>query len=130
VIRLIADANTSQRFIKACLRFDNQFPIVHVADWLQGEYRMSEDPVLLSTLRHHKMVIVSFDRRSMAMHATDLTRAGTGHAGVILFRRSVTTEDYGKQSRLIVEFWREAKDWDWNDRIEYLPRPDEKIVSP
>ena len=58
----------------------------------------------------------------MAMYAGRLTREGGGHAGVVLFRRSVSQMDYGKQSRLLVEFWREAKSWDWADRIEYLPR--------
>jgi len=42
--------------------------------------------------------------------------------GVILYRRNVAQMDYGKQSRLLVEFWQEAADWDWTDRIEYLPR--------
>jgi len=67
------------------------------------------------------MVLVTFDRRTMTMHAGDLTRSGGGHAGVILFRRSVSQMDYGKQSRLVVEFWKEARVWDWSDRIEYLP---------
>jgi hypothetical protein len=31
--------------------------------------------------------------------------------------------DYGKQSRLLVGFWQEAKNWDWADRIAYLPLP-------
>jgi hypothetical protein len=30
--------------------------------------------------------------------------------------------DYGKQSRLLVEFWNEAQRWDWNDLIIFLPR--------
>jgi hypothetical protein len=59
----------------------------------------------------------------MAMHAGQLTREGSGHAGVTLFRRSVSQMDYGKQSRLMVELWAKAKDWDWADRIEYLPGP-------
>jgi hypothetical protein len=45
------------------------------------------------------------------------------HAGVILFRRSVPAVAYGKQTRLLVNFWREAEDLDWAHRIEYLPRP-------
>jgi hypothetical protein len=49
-------------------------------------------------------------------------QTGLGHAGVILFRRSVSAITYGKQARLLVNFWREAGDWDWADRIEYLPR--------
>jgi hypothetical protein len=78
--------------------------------------------VLLSVLREQGLILVSFDRRTMAVHAGELTRAGSGHAGVILFRRSVSPTDYGKQSRLLVEFWREAGNEDWADRIEYLPQ--------
>ncbi len=122
MIRLLADANTSRRFIQACLRLDKEFPIIHIADWMNGKHRTSNDPVLLEVLREHSLVLISFDRRTLAMHAGQLTRSGSGHAGVILFRRSVSQMDYGKQSRLVVEFWREARDWDWSDRIEYLPR--------
>ena len=89
---------------------------------MEGNQRAAKDPVLLPLLREHNLIIVGFDRRSMAMHAGELTREGCGHAGVILFRRTVSQMDYGKQSRLLVAFWREAADWEWADRIEYLPR--------
>ena len=120
--RLLADAHMSRRFVDACLRLERGFPIVHLADWMDGKHCGSKDPVLLVLLREAGLLIVSFDRRTMAMHAGQLTREGAGHAGVILFRRSVSQMDYGKQSRLLVELWREARDWDWADRIEYLPR--------
>ena len=123
MITLLADAHMSRRFVAACLRLERHFPILHIADWMDGRHRGSKDPVLLPVLREHGLVIVGFDRRTMALHAGQLTREGSGHAGVILFRRIVSQMDYGKQSRLLVEFWREAKDWDWTDRIEYLPRP-------
>ena len=119
---LLADAHLSRRMVEACLRLDAGFPIVHIADWMKGKHRVSKDPVLLPVLREHGLVIVGFDRRTMAVHAGRLTREGAGHAGVILFRRSVSQMDYGKQSRLLVEFWQEAKQWEWADRIEYLPR--------
>jgi hypothetical protein len=124
VSRLLADANLSRHFVSACLRLQPEFPIIHIADWLGGRHRISKDPVLLSILKEHGLVIVGFDRRTMAMHAGQLTREGGGHAGVILFRRVVSPMGYGKQSRLLVEFWREANDWPWDDRIEYLPRPE------
>lgn len=120
--RLVADSHLSRHFVAACRRLDPNLPLVHLADWLQGRHRISKDPVLLQVLREHGLILIGFDRRTMAMHAGQLTRAGVGHAGVILFRRSVSQVDYGKQSRLLVEFWNEAKDWDWADRIEYLPR--------
>lgn len=119
--RLIADAHLSRRFVQAGLRLDRYFPILHLADWMNGKHCGSKDPVLLAALREHGLVVVGFDRRTMAMHAGQLTKEGAGHAGVILFRRTVSQMDYGKQSRLLVEFWKEARDWDWADRIEYLP---------
>ncbi len=120
--RLVADANLSRKFVRACLRLDKKCPLVPLADWMNGKYRVSEDAVLLAVLREQGLTLVSFDRRTMAAHAGELTRAGAGHAGVILFRRSVSPIDYGKQSRLLVEFWREAGNEDWADRIAYLPQ--------
>jgi hypothetical protein len=74
------------------------------------------------TLRDEEMVLVSFDRSSLAHHAGRLTREGVGHSGVILYRRTVSRVAYGSQARLLVDLWREAADWDWSDRIVYLPR--------
>lgn len=119
--RLLADENTSHRMVAACRQIEAGFPIVHISDWREGACLSLKDPALLMTLREAGMVLISFDRASLPMHAGSLTREGLGHAGIILFRRSVPTVAYGKQARLLVEFWRKAIDWDWADRIEYLP---------
>jgi hypothetical protein len=123
VIRLVADSHMSPAFVDGCCRLQPDFPMIHLADWMDGKHRMSKDPVLLAALKEHGLIIVGFDRATMALHAGELTRAAAGHSGVILFRRSVSRMDYGKQSRLLVEFWQEAKNWDWADRIAYLPLP-------
>ncbi|MGB8369715.1 MAG: hypothetical protein ACLPYZ_02070 [Limisphaerales bacterium] len=121
--RLLADENTSHRLAAACRQIDSGFPLVHISDWRDGAYLSVKDPALLMTLRESKMILVGFDRASIPMHAGELTREGLGHAGIILFRRSVSAIAYGRQARLLVDLWREAEDWDWADRIKYLPRP-------
>ena len=121
--RLLADENTSHRLVAACRQIAADFPLVHISEWQEGAYLSVKDPALLMTLREANMILVGFDRASLPMHAGQLTREGLGHAGVILFRRSVSAVAYGKQARLLVDLWREAKGWDWSDRIEYLPRP-------
>lgn len=120
-LRLLADENTSHRLVSACRRIDATFPIIHLTDWREGAYLSAKDPALLMTLREANLVLVGFDRASMAMHAGALTREGLGHAGVILFRRSVPVVAYGKQAKLLVSLWRDAGSWDWADRIVYLP---------
>ena len=121
--QLLADENTSHRLVAACQQLDPSFPVIHISDWQGGAYLSVKDPALLMTLRETGLVLVGFDRASLPMHAGELTRNGLGHAGVILYRRSVPAVAYGKQARLLVEFWREANQWEWADRIEYLPRP-------
>jgi len=120
--RLVADENTSHRLVAACRQIEPQFPLIHISDWENGAYLSAKDPALLMALRESRLILVGFDRVSMPMHAGELTREGLGHAGIILFRRSVAAIAYGKQGRLLVNFWLEAYDWDWADRIEYLPR--------
>jgi hypothetical protein len=122
-LRLIADENTSHAFVSACQKLQPNFPIAHVVTWKNGVYRSAKDTTLLLVLREAGLILVGFDRSTMPMHAGDMTREGTGHAGVIIFRRSVPAFAFGTQSKLVVELWSEAKNWDWADRIEYLPRP-------
>ena len=120
--RLLADENTSHRFVTACRRIAADFPIIHISDWKAGAWLSAKDPALLMVLREVEIILVSFDRASISMHAGVLTREGLGHAGIILFQRSVSAVACGKQPRALVDFWSEAMDWDWADRIEYLPR--------
>ena len=119
--RLLAEENTSHRLAAACQNLDAEFPIIHIADWKSGAFLSVKDPQLLMALRESGLILVSFDRASMAMHAEDLTRGGLGHSGIILFRRLVSRMGYVKQARLLMDFWKEAKDLDWADRMEYLP---------
>jgi hypothetical protein len=120
--RLLADENTSHRLGSACRQIEAGFPMIHIAEWENGAYLSAKDPALLMALREAGLILVGFDRASLPMHAGRLTREGLGHAGVILFRRTVPAPACGKQSRLLVDFWKEASDWEWADRIEYLPR--------
>lgn len=121
--RLLADENTSHHLVSACRQIDSAFPLIHISDWENGAYLSAKDSALLMTLREHGMILVGFDRASMALHADTLTREGLGHSGIVLFRRSVSAVAYGKQARLLTGLWDEAVKWDWNDRIEYLPKP-------
>ncbi len=120
--RLLADENTAHALVAACHKIDSAFPITHISEWREGAHRTQKDPALLMSLREANLVLVSFDRASLVVHAGQLTREGLGHSGVILYRRVIPVLAYGKQARLLVDLWREAAKEDWTDRIVYLPR--------
>jgi hypothetical protein len=78
---------------------------------------------LLISCAAAELILVAFDRSTLAWHTGQLLRAGKEHAGVILFRGTVRSVDYGHQARLLTGFWKnEGNAWDWQNRIVYLPK--------
>ena len=121
--RLLADENTSHRLISASQLAAPHFPIIHIASWQAGSWLGLDDQALLICCAESNLVLVGFDRATLAWHAGQLLRAGHDHAGVILFRGIVRAGDYGYQSRLLTAFWQsEGGRWDWQNRMAYLPK--------
>jgi hypothetical protein len=128
---LLADENTSHRFVAACRRLVNEFPIVHIATWQDGSWLGLDDVALLVACGEHNLVLVAFDRATLPWHAGQVIRAGETHGGLVLFRRSVRSTDYGHQARLLTGFWtEEGARWDWRNRIVYLPKSPEDKPQP
>jgi hypothetical protein len=121
--RLLADENTSRRFVSACTRLRRDFPIVHIARWQDGSWLGLDDAALLVSCAEAGLVLIAFDRATLPWHAGQVLRAGESHGGLILFRRTVRSTNCGDQSRLVTDFWiREGRAWDWTNRIVYLPK--------
>lgn len=121
--RLLADENTSHRFVSACQRIVDEFPIVHIARWDDGSWLGLDDATLLMACAEAGLVLVAFDRATLPWHAGQVIRAGEHHGGLVIFRRTVRSTDYGQQARLLTGFWaREGQRWDWPNRIVYLPK--------
>ena len=121
--RLLADENTSHRFVSACQRIEPDFPIVHIATWQDGSWLGLDDAALLQGCTGAGLVLVVFDRATLPWHAGQLLRAGQDYGGLVLFRRMVRSTDYGLQSRLLTGFWaQEGCAWDWQNRMVYLPK--------
>lgn len=121
--RLLADENTSHRFVSACRRLVAEFPIVHIANWQDGSWLGLDDAALLIACAEVELVLVAFDRATLPWHAGQVLRAGENHGGVVLFRRTVRSTDDGRQARLLTGFWTdEGRSWDWFNRIVYLPK--------
>ena len=120
---LLADENTSHRFVSACTRLRRDFPIVHIARWQDGSWLGLDDAALLISSAEAGLVLVAFDRATLPWHVGQVLRAGESNGGLILFRRTVRSTNYVDQARLVTAFWfSEGRGWDWTNRIVYLPK--------
>jgi hypothetical protein len=121
--RLLADENTSHRLVGAARRLEPAFPIVHIATWQAGSWLGLDDTTLLIACAEAGLTLGAFDRATLPWHAGHIVRAGDAHGGLILFRRSIPTTDYGQQARVLTRFWLQgAGRWDWENRVVYLPK--------
>ena len=121
--RLLADENTSHRLVSACRRLVPGFPIVYIATWQGGSWLGLDDAALLISCGEARLVLVAFDRAKLHWHEGQVLREGEDHGGLVLFRRSVRSTDYGSQARLLTGFWTdEGRKWEWLNRIVYLPK--------
>ena len=69
------------------------------------------------------LVLVAFDRATLPWHAGQVLRAGESQGGLILFRRTVRSTNYGDQARLVADYWfSDGGGWDWTNPIVYLPK--------
>jgi hypothetical protein len=121
--RLLGDENTSHKLVSACRQRVPEFPIVHIATWQGGSWLGLDDAALLISCAEAGLVLVAFDRATLPWHAGQVVRAGESHGGLVLFRRTVRSTDYGHQARLLTGFWAdEGHMWEWLNRIVYLPK--------
>jgi len=128
--RLLADENTSHRLVAACHRMVRDFPVAHLSEWRDGQWMGYDDDALLAECSHAGLILVGFDRATLPWHAAGRIRRGDDHGGLILFRRSVRSTDYGHQARILTEFWRQSgATWDWTNRIVYLPKSPGPIAA-
>ncbi len=109
--------------MSACTRLRRDFPIIHIARWQDGSWLGLDDAGLLISCAEAGLVLVAFDRATLPWHAGQVVRAGEDHGGLILFRRTVQSTNYGDQARLVNDFWfGEGRRWDWTNRIVYVPK--------
>lgn len=90
--------------------------------WQDGAWLGLDDASLLVACGEAGLILVAFDRATLPWHAGQVIRAGEEHGGLVLFRRKIRSTDYGQQAHLLTAFWRDARTWDWTNRVVYLPR--------
>ncbi len=118
--RLLGDENTSHKLVAACRRLHPGFPMVHIAAHNKDWCGLNDDDLLDACLAAG-LILVAHDRRTLADAATRAIRERGGHAGIILFRAFIRQADFGGQSRALCRFWELSRDWDWFNRMAYIP---------
>jgi hypothetical protein len=123
MLRLLLDEHISPD-VAIGLRLRNRTIVVHsMAKWESGNYLGRDDTACLREATAQKLALVTYDRRTIPPLLKTWAEEGHSHAGVIFVdEKSITPSDIGGLGRALTVLAKEARDWDWTDRICFVRR--------
>jgi hypothetical protein len=95
---------------------------ISVADWRGGDMRVADDAALLRAAAEDRLVLVTFDLRTIPPLLKEWAETGQHHAGVVLVDdRTLRPDDVGSLVRAMAELTADATS-EWTDRVVFLRR--------
>ena len=104
-------------------RRDRTLVVVALVDWEEGIFLGQEDTACLQEAAIQKLTLVTYDRRTIPPLLKNWSEEGRQHAGVIFVdEKTISPADIGGLVQSLSLLMKEARDWDWTDRICFLRR--------
>jgi hypothetical protein len=123
MIKLLLDEHISPAVSKGLRRKDRKITVYAVTEWEGGNFLGQEDANCLKEATKQKMILATYDRRTIPPLLKDWAEEGNRHAGVIFVDdKTISPADIGGLVSALSTLVTEARNWDWTDRICYLGR--------
>ena len=123
MLKLLLDEHISPGVAQSLRRRDRSIAVFAMADWEEGNFLGLEDSACLQEAAMQKLTLVTYDRRTIPPLLKDWAEEGRQHAGVIFIdEKTISPADIGGLVYSLGLLVKEARDWDWTDRICFLHR--------
>ena len=123
MLKLLLDEHISPRVAAGLRRLDPKIIVRSMPEWEDGAFLGQEDSACLQEAANQKLTLVTYDRRTIPPLLKDWAEEGRQHAGVIFIdEKTISPADIGSLVHSLGLLVKEARDWDWTDRICFLRR--------
>ena len=123
MLKLLLDEHISPSVAKGLRRRDQAIAIQSMAEWDGGNFPGQEDSLCLREATAQRLTRVTYDRRTIPPLLKSWAEEGRHHAGVILVDdRTIAPSNIGGLVLALAGLVKEARSWDWADRICFLRR--------
>jgi hypothetical protein len=123
MLRLLLDEHISPDVAKSLRRRDRTSTVHAMTDWEDGNFLGQEDAVCLKEATMQRLTFVTYDRRTIPPLLKAWAEEVRHHAGVIFVDdKTIAPSDTGGLVLALAGLLKEARDWDWSDRICFLRR--------
>jgi hypothetical protein len=123
MLKILLDEHVSPD-VAAGLRRRHAGLVVHsMVEWEHGSYLGQEDSACIEEASVQGLTLVTYDRRTIPPLLKRWAEEGHSHAGVIFVdEKTISPADIGGLVKALGVLVKEARTWDWTDRIVFLRR--------
>jgi hypothetical protein len=123
MLRLLLDEHISPTVVTGLRRRNRMFPVRTLVEWEDGNFLGQDDAACLKAAALQRLTLVTYDRRTIPPLLKTWAEEGRHHAGVVFVdEKTISPADIGGLVRALTALAKEARNWDWTDRICFLRR--------
>jgi hypothetical protein len=121
--RLLLDEHISPEVAEGFRRRHGRPPILSLVEWEDGRFLGQPDELLLQEAAVQKLILVTYDRRTLPPLLKLWAESGLDHGGVVFVdEKTIPPGNFGGLIRALQQLVRETAGWDWKNRICFLRR--------
>jgi hypothetical protein len=123
MLKLLLDEHISPDVAAGMRRRDRKVTVYGLVEWEGGSFLGQEDSACLLEAAVQKLTLVTYDRRTIPPLLKAWAEEGRQHAGVIFVdEKTISQADVGSLIQSLEKLVKEARSWDWTDRVCFLER--------
>jgi hypothetical protein len=123
VLRLLLDEHISPMVASGLRRRDRALTVHSMAAWEAGSFLGQDDAACLRAAARQGLTLVTYDRRTIPPLLKAWSEEGRSHAGVIFVdEKTISPAEIGALVRALTALVKEARIWDWTNRVCFLRR--------
>jgi len=123
VLNLLLDEHISPDVAIGLRRQVRALTIRSMQEWEHGNFLGQDDEACLKAAASQKLTLVTYDRRTIPPLLKTWAEQGRRHGGVIFVdEKTISPADIGGLVHALAMLARQARPWNWTDRIYFLHR--------
>lgn len=121
MLRLLLDEHISPDVAIGLRRRVRGTVVRYMVEWEAGGFLGQDDAACLQNAFAQRLTLVTYDRRTIPPLLKAWAEEGRQHGGVIFVdEKTISPSDIGGLVRALHRLIREAKSWNWTDRVCFL----------
>jgi hypothetical protein len=123
MLKLLLDEHISPAVAKGLRRRDRALTVFALTEWQDGSFLGQDDGACLGEAAARKFTLVTYDRRTISPLLKIWAEDGRVHGGVIFVDdKTIAPSDIGGLVLALMRLAKDARHWNWSDRICFLKR--------